>query len=248
MRRLIVAANWKLQKNPQESRSFVIEFMASLGQPKCEIVIFPQALSAFAVAESLKGEVKWGGQNSYHESSGAFTGENSAQVLKTMGASYVLIGHSERRKLFGESDDLLSKKIVSAQKIGLTPMFCVGEDISEREAGRTQIVISEQLKKGLAAADFSKPLAIAYEPVWAIGTGKVATPEQAEEAHAYLRAVLKSISGSSVSMETPMLYGGSVKAENASSLIKKNNIDGFLVGGASLEAKSFAAIVEACKK
>ena len=245
-RKTICAGNWKLNKSPQETRAFLKEFLAP-ATLKCEMVIFPQALSCEAMANESKAKnLKWGGQNCYFENAGAFTGESSAKVLFEMGASYVLVGHSERRKIFAETDELLAKKFECVQKAGLIPMFCVGEDLAERESGKTNQIIAEQLKKGLAKADFNKPFNIAYEPVWAIGTGKVASPEQAEDAHKYLREVLKSIAGNVVAQTTSILYGGSVKADNAKTLIEKENIDGFLVGGASLDVKGFLAIAGFC--
>ncbi len=245
-RKTICAANWKLNKSPKETRAFLKEFLAESNSIKCELVIFPQALSCEAMAQEASSQIKWGGQNCHFENSGAFTGENSAKVLTEMGATYVLVGHSERRKIFGETDEIIAKKIECVQKLSLTPMLCVGEDLAERESGKTNQVITEQLKIGLSKVHFKTPITIAYEPVWAIGTGKVATPEQAEDAHKVLREALKSLAGHVVAQTTSILYGGSVKAENAQVLIEKENIDGFLVGGASLDAKSFLAIANFC--
>ncbi len=230
-----------MYKTPKEAGEFFDSILASLKSnvKGGEIVIFPPALVCESVAKYVNGSsVHWGLQNSYFESKGAFTGENSPDVAKAMGATYVLVGHSERRKIFSESDSLLAKKVAYVQSIGLTPMLCVGEDLSERETGRTNEVILGQLDEGLKSADRKKPFVIAYEPVWAIGTGKVATPEQAEEAHVALRERLGGLGES-----TRILYGGSVKPENAGELAAKKNIDGFLVGGASLEAKGFLQIL-----
>lgn len=240
MRKKICAGNWKMYKSPKESVEFFIPLLAQIkAEPNsAEVLVFPPALVCESVASSVKGTaIQWGIQNSYFESKGAFTGENSADVAKAMGATYVLVGHSERRKIFGESDALLAKKVTYVQSLGLIPMLCVGEDLSEREAGRTNEVILRQLDEGLRSADTKMPFVIAYEPVWAIGTGKVATPEQAEEVHVTLRERLGALGNS-----TRILYGGSVKPENASALAAKNNIDGFLIGGASLEPKSFLQI------
>lgn len=246
-RKTICAGNWKLNKSPQESRAFVKELLPRIDNFKCEMVIFPQALSCEAVAtESKNKNLKWGGQNCYFENAGAFTGENSAKVLFGMGASYVLVGHSERRQIFAEDDELLSKKFECAQEAGLTPMLCLGETLIERQTGVTNQVIMEQLKKGLSRVNFSKTFTLAYEPVWAIGTGKVATTEEAEEAHSYLREQLKVLAGPEIANKTSILYGGSVKPDNAKNLIEKENIDGFLIGGASLEVKSFLAIANLC--
>ncbi len=245
MAKKIAAANWKLFKTPAQAKSFLQEFLPESTGLKSDVIIFPQALSAFAVSiETAKaGNVKWGGQNGYFENQGAFTGENSMEVLKAMGASYVLIGHSERRKLFGETEEMLNKKVRNAQSLGLIPMLCVGEDLEQRERGETEEIIVTQLKNGFKGAVVGKPIVVAYEPVWAIGTGKVATVQQAEEAHAILRETISHIGGPAD--EISILYGGSVKPDNAVELAKQKNIDGFLVGGASLEAKSFLAIAKA---
>jgi triosephosphate isomerase (TIM) len=245
LRKKICAGNWKMYKTPAEAVEFFIPLLASLTKepksPNAEVLFFPPALACESVAKSLKGSrIQWGIQNSYFEGKGAFTGENSAETAKAMGATYILIGHSERRKIFNETDGLIAKKVAHVQSIGLCPMLCVGEDLQERESGKTKEVILRQLDQGLASADAKKSLVIAYEPVWAIGTGKVATPEQAEEAHAILRDRLGS-----AGEQTPILYGGSVKPDNADELAKKKNIDGFLIGGASLEVKSFLGILAA---
>ncbi len=241
MRKKICAGNWKMYKTSAEAGEFFDSILASLKEKPngAEVLIFPSALVCESVAKSVQGSaIQWGIQNSYFEAKGAFTGENSAEVAKSMGATYVLVGHSERRKIFGEVDSFLAKKVAYVQSLGLTPMLCVGEDLSEREAGKTNDVILRQLDEGLKSADTKKPFVIAYEPVWAIGTGKVATPEQAEEAHVTLRERLGGLGES-----TRILYGGSVKPDNAGELASKKNIDGFLIGGASLEAKSFLQIL-----
>jgi triosephosphate isomerase (TIM) len=192
--------------------------------------------------ESINGtEVEFGPQNIYFEKEGAFTGEISPMVAQKLGSRYALIGHSERRSLFGESDDLIAKKVRAAVDCRLTAMLCVGETLAERQAGRTNEVVSRQLKSGLSLISEEKDsYVIAYEPVWAIGTGQVATPEQAEETHAFIRSQLKS-------KEASVLYGGSVKPDNAAGLAAKPSIDGFLVGGASLKPKDFLAIAAALK-
>lgn len=243
MRKPICAGNWKMYKSPREASDFFEAILRDLktSDEGAEVLVFPSALACDVVAKAVKGTtLKWGIQNSYFESRGAFTGENSAEVAKGMGASYILVGHSERRKIFGEPDSLLAKKVKYVQSLGLTPMLCVGEDLSEREAGKTKEVILRQLDQGLSEADTQKSFVIAYEPVWAIGTGKVATPEQAEEAHLVLRERLGNVGET-----TRILYGGSVKPENAKELAEKKNIDGFLIGGASLEPKSFLQILSA---
>ncbi len=233
----IFAANWKLHKNPQQSRDFFkqLNFEGSSG----EIIIFPPATSWESVSSCLTGkQANWGAQNVYFESQGAFTGENSAQVLKDLGGKYVLVGHSERRKVFGEGDELMAKKVNHVLSLGLVPMLCIGETLEEREKNQTDEVNERQLKIALKEVKAGAYLVVAYEPVWAIGTGKVASPEQAEAAHKYIKEVLKKMGHGQVAV----LYGGSVKADNAKELLSRPGIDGFLIGGASLEVKSFMEI------
>lgn len=240
----IFAANWKLQKNPEETRQFFSNFLKLDLAAQNQVVFFPSSICLEAASQSLKNSsVKFGAQNSYFEASGAFTGETSAKSVKDLGGSYILIGHSERRSLFGENDELISKKIKFVQSLDMTPMFCIGETLAERESGKTGDVLSRQIKEGLKHADLSKKIVVAYEPVWAIGTGKVATPEQVKETHAQVYEELKKIYGSSE--VPPILYGGSVKADNATQLIQIPHVSGFLVGGASLEPASFHAICKA---
>jgi triosephosphate isomerase len=235
----IFAANWKLFKTPKETREFFTQFKEVANKATGELVFFPSAISLEAACEATKNSnIKIGAQNAYVKESGAFTGENSAKVVKELGGQYILIGHSERRKIFGEEDGLLAEKVHFVQGLGLTPMLCVGETLEEREATHTFRVLETQLTLGLAKADKAKPIVIAYEPVWAIGTGKVATPEQVAETHTDVFNILKTLG-----FETaPILYGGSVKADNAAGLIKQAHVSGFLVGGASLEAQSFIQI------
>jgi len=237
-----------MNKNPSEAAKFFEAFLPSIpDQNKSTIVFFPPTLDIPAVANALsKKAVLWGAQNCHFESSGAFTGENSPLVLSQMGARYVLVGHSERRSLFFENDELLSKKVPAIQREGMTPMLCVGETLSQREKGETAKVITDQLVLGLKNTIEAAPFVIAYEPVWAIGTGKVAEPEQAEEAHRILRERIAQLFGDKTAATTPILYGGSVSVKNASNLIALPNIDGFLVGGASLEPSSFATICNCC--
>ncbi|GIL16473.1 MAG: triosephosphate isomerase [Oligoflexia bacterium] len=234
----IFAANWKLHKNPKETREFFQEFKALCSlRPQTKVLFFPQAICLEAALTAVSGTgISCGAQNIYFESKGAFTGENSAQNAKEMGAEWALIGHSERRSLFGEVDHGLAKKVAHAQSLGLSPMLCIGETLDQREKGETNSVLKLQLVQGLSLAEKSKPLAIAYEPVWAIGTGKVASIEQVRETHQAVRQMLTELG---FSTSTPILYGGSVKKDNAKDLIQIPNVDGFLVGGASLEPKSF---------
>ncbi|MEZ4871528.1 MAG: triose-phosphate isomerase [Bdellovibrionales bacterium] len=242
-----VAGNWKLNKGPKEALEFLYEFKEIVPENKLnQFILFLPALTLGAVAKSLaETELGWGGQNVFFEDEGAFTGENSAAVLRELGASYCLVGHSERRQIFGETDDWMAKKVALLQNHQIIPMLCVGETLEQRKAGQTIEVITNQLRAGLKEADLSGQLAFAYEPVWAIGTGEVATPEMAEEAHAALRTELKKLSGTS-GTDFPILYGGSVKPENSKELSVQPNIDGFLVGGASLKPQSFFDIYKNC--
>lgn len=237
----IFAANWKLFKTPKETREFFRQWGEALPARKNdnEIVFFPPALCLEAALESKRYHILFGVQNAFSQGQGAFTGENSVTTVKDMGASYVLIGHSERRQLFGEKNEVLAEKVAFVQSSGLIPMLCIGETLGEREAGETRFVLQRQLSEGLAKADKKKPFVVAYEPVWAIGTGRVATPEQVRETHQDVANLLKELG-----FQAPILYGGSVKPDNASGLIQIPHVDGFLVGGASLEVASFRKICE----
>ena len=238
----IFAANWKLFKTPSQTREFFKSFVVESKALKDQMIFFPPATSWEATSESLKGSnLQWGAQNVHSEGHGAFTGENSAAVLKELGGQIVLVGHSERRKVFGETESLLAKKVAFALSLGLTPMLCVGETLEERDQGRTHQVTAEQLKNGLSLCAPAAPVIVAYEPVWAIGTGRVATPDQAQEAHEKIKVKLEELGFKG----TAILYGGSVKPDNAKELLSRPCIDGFLVGGASLEVKSFLEICRA---
>ncbi len=213
-----------------------------------DIVVCPTFTALDAVGGALKGSnIALGGQNCYLKESGAFTGEISPQMLQAVGCTWVIIGHSERRQYFGETDGVLNQKLKFALSAGLRVMFCVGETLDERQGGKMNDVLRRQMTEGLAGlseADFDS-VAIAYEPVWAIGTGVVATPDQAEEAHVFLRGLLNEQFGGNVSDKVRIQYGGSVNAGNAAELMAKPNVDGALVGGAALKADGFAAIVKA---
>lgn len=237
----VFAANWKLQKNPQETRDFFSKWLhQSLELSSREIIFFPQTISLEAAATSLgHSKISWGAQNCYFETKGAFTGETSAQAVKDLGGRYILLGHSERRSLFHESDEMIAKKLKLVQSLDLTPMLCIGETLAQREAGKTKSILQTQLQQCLSLADKKKSLVIAYEPVWAIGTGKVASTEQVREAHQDVRNILNELGFSN---KTAILYGGSVKADNAKELISIPSVDGFLIGGASLEVESFLTI------
>lgn len=241
----IFAANWKLYKNPSEARAFFAAWGAAasvLDVTNADIFFFPTALSLEATSQSLqKSSFYFGSQNCFFETEGAYTGEISASHVQSIGAAAILIGHSERRSLFNENDQMISKKVQLVQKQGMIPFLCIGETLPQREAGLTLKVLSEQLKQDLEHADTSKKLVVAYEPVWAIGTGKVAEPAQIAEAHLFVKQQLKELGFENVAV----LYGGSVKPEKASELIQIPNVDGFLVGGASLEVPSFLKICQA---
>jgi len=247
-RPFVVAANWKMHKSPREAGEFLKSFAAqSAKRPlgaECEVIFFVPAIDLLVAAETLReSKVKWGAQNCYFETKGAFTGENSPAVLAEIGAGYTLVGHSERRAIFHELDADTGKKVKALHGVGIVPMLCVGETLTEREAGRTNEVILRQLRAGLEHRNPSKGVIVAYEPVWAIGTGKVATAEQANDAHLALRQGLKDLGGEAFANATPILYGGSVRPENAAELGAQSEIDGFLVGGASLEIATFLPLV-----
>ncbi len=237
------AGNWKMNKSAQEAAEYIQELTKMLRPEEgAQLVVLPPALVAYEVAKGLKASsISWGGQNSYFESKGAFTGETSPQVLQSMGARFCLVGHSERRQIFNETDDVIEKKVAALQALGLTPILCVGETQDDRRWNRTDEVVLRQLRLGLKSADASKPLWLAYEPVWAIGTGLVATPDQVQEVHAMLRKALMEWSSSTGPL-IPILYGGSVKLDNVRSLSVLENVNGFLIGGASLKADEFLNI------
>lgn len=238
------AANWKMNKGPKATRDFFSEFKLKYKpNDQKSLIFFPSAFSLEAAANALDGsQIQFGAQNCYSEVKGAFTGENSSDVVRELGGQWVLVGHSERRSLFSESDKMISKKIAHIQGLDLVPLLCIGETLEERQGMETSLILEMQMRRDLSQADKNKKIAIAYEPVWAIGTGKVATTTQVVEAHEHIRTVLGLLG---FSKTTPILYGGSVKPENASELISLPHVDGFLIGGASLEVKSFLDIVNA---
>jgi len=247
-RKPLIAANWKMYKTPAEAKVFTRAFLPLVaGHIRDEIALFPSVTSLATVVEGVAGSnVAAGLQNMHFAEEGAYTGETSASMLLAVGATHTLIGHSERRQYFNETDEIVNKKLHTALKHGIVPVVCIGEVLSERESGQTAEVLLTQLKGALHGihADAAHSLVIAYEPVWAIGTGKTATPEMAVEAHMIVRAELAKILGSQVAKATRILYGGSVKPENATALLSEEEIDGALVGGASLKPDSFAAIVK----
>ena len=248
MRKKLMAANWKMYKTPQQAQEFLRAFLPLVeGHTRDEIAICPPYVCLPAVVEALAGQsIAVGAQNLHWEKEGAYTGEVSAGMLVAVGCSHVIIGHSERRQYFGETDETVNRKLKAALAAGLTPIVCVGEVLQEREAGLTDEVICRQCLRGLSgiSGEEARRLVIAYEPVWAIGTGKTATPQIAAEAHAVIRAETATALGEHVAENMRILYGGSVKPENAKALMSQAEIDGALVGGASLDPKSFAAIVK----
>jgi triosephosphate isomerase (TIM) len=248
MRKKVIAANWKMYKTPDQARDFFREFLPLVThQTRDEIVVCPPFLDLPAALESVKGSnVSIGAQNVHWKEEGAFTGETSAKQLLALEIHYVIIGHSERRQYFCETDDTVNLRLKTALEAGLTPICCVGEVLEEREAGATEDVLRRQCVRAFHAISAKKAakLIIAYEPVWAIGTGKTATPEIAAEAHAVIRHEAGRIFGEDFASNLRILYGGSVKPENAPALMAQEEIDGALVGGASLDPKSFAAIVK----
>ena len=246
MRRRVIAGNWKMYKTLADTRAFFSSFLPLVtGAEHCDIVVAPPFTAIRTAVEAAKGSsIAIAGQNVSWSKEGAFTGEVSAPMLAEAGCRYVIIGHSERRQLFGETDETVAKKTKAAITAGLTPIVCVGETLAEREAGHTEQICDRQFTNGpgaLTAEEFSRIL-LAYEPVWAIGTGRTATPEIAAAAHQYLRSCAARRFSSPAAEALRILYGGSVKPENIQGLMAQEELDGALVGGASLEAKSFATI------
>ncbi|WP_457568716.1 triose-phosphate isomerase [Desulfurobacterium sp.] len=246
MRKPLIAGNWKMNKTVSESVEFAREFVGKVSDVNDrDILICPPFTSLYAMREIFKDTgVKLGAQNMYYKDSGAYTGEISPLMLKDVGCDYVILGHSERRHIFGEDDNLINEKVVAAVSHGLIPILCVGELLEDREAGKTFDVVGNQLERGLKGISSKDNFVVAYEPVWAIGTGKTATPELAEEVHSFLREKLASLFGKEKAETVRILYGGSVKPENVNGLMAMKNIDGALVGGASLKVDSFVKIVK----
>jgi triosephosphate isomerase (TIM) len=252
MRNVIIAGNWKMYKDLTESAQLVEGLKALLPAlpPRVSVVLCPPFTSLALVATMLKGSpLQAGGQNMSQHDEGAYTGEVSWKMLKSAGCAYVILGHSERRQYFGETNELINLKAKKALSGGLSPIICVGETLEEREKGITHQVITAQVKgvlAGLTEADM-KQVVVAYEPVWAIGTGKTATPAQAQEVHQLIRKLVSQAYSWAVADGLVIQYGGSVKPDNAAELLGQNDIDGALVGGACLKADSFAAIINAVK-
>ncbi len=249
MRTPVIAGNWKMNLLVGDALSLVEELKELLAEvTDVEIVVCPPYTALYPVGQALAGStIALGGQDCYPVENGAYTGEISPSMLKDAGCAWTIVGHSERRRYFDETDDFLNRKLKFALASDLKVMFCVGETLEEREAGEMDEVLRRQVREGLEGlreADFGR-LLIAYEPVWAIGTGLTATPDQADEAHGFVRALVREQYGDTVSEGLRIQYGGSVKPENAVELMEKSNVDGALVGGASLKAESFASIVKA---
>jgi triosephosphate isomerase len=246
LRSPIIAGNWKMHKTSREARELVLALLELIGATKAEVLVCPPFTALAEVTELCRNTVlKVGAQNMFWEVQGAYTGEISPLMLKELGVEYCLIGHSERRQYFGETDATVNKKVHAALQQGLKPVLCVGETLAEREEAVTKEVCGRQLEKGLAGLtpDQISSLVIAYEPVWAIGTGKTASSADAQEVIAFIRGVLKDSYGQEKAHQVRILYGGSVKPENIRELMSQPDIDGALVGGASLKPESFAAIV-----
>ena len=248
MRKKLLAANWKMNKTPDETSSFFKEFLPLVaGHTRDEIVVCPPYTDvAAAIAAAAGSNVAIGVQNVHWKAEGAYTGEISAAMLLSLGVTHVIVGHSERRQFFGETDDTVNLRLKTALEAGLTPICCVGEMLEEREAGLCDDVLRRQCVRAFHAisAKKAKKLVLAYEPVWAIGTGKTATAQMAADAHAVIRREAGEVFGEEFAARMRILYGGSVKPDNVAELMAQEEIDGALVGGASLDPKSFAAIVK----
>jgi triosephosphate isomerase len=245
-KKFLIAGNWKMYKNAAQSRAFILELAQAVAPvPGLEVVVFPP-FTALAGLRDLAADIKIGAQNMFYEEQGAFTGEISPLMLQEL-VDFVLIGHSERRQIFGESDADVNKKIRAALQFKLLPVLCVGETLQEREAGKTMAKIKNQLEKavqGMANYEMSK-IVVAYEPIWAIGTGRNATPAQAQEVHHFIKGIWQELAPG---RNLKILYGGSVKPENSLELLSQDDISGVLVGGASLKIEPFSAIIHNCAK
>lgn len=246
MRKPLIAGNWKMHKTVAEARTYAKGIRAALPNLNGrEAVVCPPFTALWAVAEELKGSpIALGSQNVHWEAKGAFTGEVSVSMIKELGCQYAIVGHSERRQYFAETDATVNKRMQATLAGGMIPIVCIGETLQEREGNTTFKVIETQIKSGLAGLAAGASIVIAYEPVWAIGTGKTATPEQAQEVHAFIRKEFGKLYGHAVADTTRILYGGSIKPDNISALMKQPDIDGGLVGGACLEVDSYVKLVQ----
>lgn len=251
-RKYFIAGNWKMNKTAAEATALIDVIKAKVGsQDKVDVAVCPPFTALDAASKALAGStIKLGAQNMHFEAHGAFTGEVAADMLKEFSCTYVILGHSERREYFKECNCLINKKVKAVLANGMKPILCVGEKLEEREAGKTLDIVSEQTVKGLEgiSKEDAKNVVVAYEPVWAIGTGKTATPAMAQEVHAAIRKVLADAFGADVADSIQILYGGSMKPENADALLAEKDIDGGLIGGAALKADSFVALIESAQK
>ena len=246
MRKKIVAGNWKMNKNLQEGVALAKELTEVVKNPNCGVIICTPFIHLASVAEIVK-DIELGAENCADKEKGAYTGEVSAEMVKSTGAQWVILGHSERREYYNETPEILKEKVQLALANGLKVLFCIGETLEEREANKQNEVVKAELAGSVfnLSAEEWKNIVIAYEPIWAIGTGKTATAEQAEEIHAYIRSCVAEVYGQEVADDTTILYGGSCKASNAPELFAKPDIDGGLIGGASLKAADFKGIIDA---
>ncbi len=250
MRKKIIAGNWKMNKTPSEAKALVEAIAPKVAGAACDVVVCPTAICIPSAIDAAKGSnIAVGAQNVHFKENGAYTGELAGNMLKEAGVEYVIIGHSERRQYFGETDETVNLRTKAAIAAGLTPIVCVGESLTEREQGIMDDTVRRQTKVAFleVAAEDAKNVVIAYEPVWAIGTGKTATADQADEVCAIIRETIKGLYGEAVADAIRIQYGGSMNAGNAAELLSKPNIDGGLIGGASLKPDDFAAIVDAAK-
>ncbi len=249
LRKKFIAGNWKMNKTPADAADLVSEIVTAIGrQTDVDVLVCPPFTALESVSRHLEGSnLKLGAQNMHFELNGAFTGEVSAPMLRCLFVTHVILGHSERRALFGETDAMINQKVLTAIKNQLRPILCVGETLAEREAADTLKVVQTQLEAGLEGVgkDQAPGVIIAYEPVWAIGTGKVATSDQAQEVHAFIRGLLTKLYGETAAQKVRILYGGSMKPSNAPELLVQKDIDGGLIGGAGLESRSFVELVKA---
>ncbi|NIA16968.1 MAG: triose-phosphate isomerase, partial [Planctomycetes bacterium] len=249
-----IGGNWKmntLSSAAADLANALSRGVEDIDSAKVDIAVFPPSVYLQLAAKTLSASnISVGAQDVYFEHNGAFTGQLSCEMLKDVGCAYVLIGHSERRHIMGEGNELINKKITAAINGGLLPIFCVGELLEERQADRTTAVVTEQIEKGLSGIDIEKAhaITIAYEPVWAIGTGQTASPQQAQQTHQMIRQLIERMYGADFAEKVRIQYGGSVKPDNAAELITQDDIDGFLVGGASLKFDDFVAIIKAAVK
>ena len=247
MRKAIIAGNWKMNKTPDEARALVEELIPLVADAECEVVVCPPFVDLCPVSKAIKGtNIHLGAQNIHWAKSGAFTGEISADMLKKFGVEYAIVGHSERRQYFGETDATVNMRAKAALENDITPIICVGESLEQRERGETDEFVASQVRGALEgiSADDARRIVIAYEPIWAIGTGRTATAEMAEETITVIRKTLRSIFGNDAAETVRIQYGGSMNPQNAASLMAMENIDGGLIGGASLKAEDFSKVVK----